>query len=78
MKYEIHEIDDRNFEAMEALQNLYTFSGTPAEFWREYIRVCTEVVHAASGLLTLKDEEEKRWKTFCVWPAGNHAFIRHA
>jgi len=63
---------------LDDLEALRKFEGAPADFWMEFIRVCSILTGSDSGILVIRDEAEDKWKTLCVWPPGNPTLIRKA
>ena len=65
-----------NGDILDDLEELRTFTGPPAEFWMEFMRVCTLLTDSDAGLLLIRDESDEKWKTLCLWPSGNQAAVR--
>ena len=63
---------------LDDLEDLRKYTGPPADFWMEFMRVCTVLTGSDSGLLIIRDTAENKWKTLCVWPPGNPTLIRKA
>ena len=75
MNPENKNIDDTYAAALEDLEKLRSFSGSPGEFWPRFIKTCSFLIAAELGLLMVKGDADEGWKNLCAWPSGRQDVV---